>query len=121
MVEGILAISMVITAIIGGIIIVLYLRKNLNIERMALIERGKNLSELWQPDRTSSTALHIGLLMIGGGVGLLVGDLLDHVANMGEIGYFASLFIFGGIGLIGAYVIDEKKRERNEAARRKEL
>jgi hypothetical protein len=121
MVEGILALSMVIIAVIGGIIIVLYLRKNLNIERMALIERGKDLKELWAPDRASSTALHIALVMIGGGIGLLVGDFLDHVANMEAVGYFAALFIFGGIGLVVAYVIDEKKRERREAKMRSEL
>jgi len=121
MVEGILALSMVIIAVIGGIIIVLYLRKNLNIERMALIERGKDLKELWAPDRASSTALHIALVMIGGGIGLLVGDFLDHVANMEEVGYFAALFIFGGLGLVVAYVIDEKKREAREAKKRSEL
>jgi O-antigen/teichoic acid export membrane protein len=120
MVEGILALSMVIIAVIGGIIIILYLRKTLNIERMALIERGKDLKELWAPDRPS-TALHIALVMIGGGIGLLVGDWLDHVANTEEVGYFAALFIFGGIGLVVAYIIDERKREHREAKQRSGL
>jgi O-antigen/teichoic acid export membrane protein len=120
MVEGILAISMCITAIIGGIIIVLYLRKNLNIERMALIERGKDLKELWAPDRPSMV-LHFALLMIGAGIGLLVGHLLDEAAYMGPVGYFAALFIFGGIGLVASYVIEEKKRGQREAKTRSEV
>ena len=92
---------------------IIFLRKYQNEERMALIERGlsadlihlKNLSNTSFPLRAS-------LLLIGAGLGILMGHVLDSAFDMEEVGYFSMLFIFGGIGLGLAYIIEEKKAKK---------
>lgn len=100
-----------IISIIGTFIMIIFLRKYQNEERMALIERGlsadlihlKNLNNTSFPLRTS-------LLLIGAGLGILMGNILENTFNMDdEVAYFSMLFIFGGVGLGLAYLIEEKK------------
>ena len=103
---------------IGVLVMVIYLRKFINIERMAMIEKGVDpqLFNLSKP-RYTAGALRASLLMIGGGVGLLMGVLLDKSWDMEEAGYFSMLFICGGIGLGAAYVVEEKKIKEEKSAR----
>ena len=61
----------------------------------------------------SSAALRFGLLSIGVGLGFFIGYFLDLQYNMEEVGYFAMLFILGGVGLVVAYLIEEKKEKSN--------
>jgi hypothetical protein len=49
---------------------------------------------------------------LGAGLGLLVGYAVDRNFNMEEVGYFSMLFIFGGLGLLVAYLVEEKKTKR---------
>lgn len=100
-----------IVGLIGAFIMVVYLRRFENAERMAMIEKGVS-PELFasiKKTRNTSGALRASLLLIGAGIGLLMGYFLDHNLGMDEVGYFSMLFIFGGIGLGLAYLIEEKK------------
>lgn len=105
----VLAILIPIIAIIGGIIMVIYLRKYENDERMAMIEKGLHPTDL--PKRRSNTSgpLRFSLLLIGVGLGFIVGYFIDSNTNMEELSYFSMLFIFGGLGLGLSYIIEEKK------------
>lgn len=97
-----------IVAIIGVTIMIIYLRRFENEERMSMIEKGVNPRDFKRVNN-SSFPLRFALLLIGAGVGLSVGYLLDANTRMDDVAYFSMLFIFGGIGLGLAYVIEEKK------------
>ena len=99
-----------IVLIIGAAVVMVYLRKYQNQERMAMIEKGVDpktfrINRL----RDSSGALRLALLLIGAGIGLLMGYFLDRTFYMEEVAYFSMLFIFGGLGLGASYLIEEKK------------
>ena len=93
---------------LGAFVMIVYIRKFSNLERMAIIEKGLN-PDFFKEEQSTSGALRASLLLIGAGFGLLLGYWLDRSFNMEEVGYFSMLFIFGGIGLGLAYIIEERK------------
>jgi len=102
-----------IISVVGAFIMVVYLRKFQNMERMAIIDKGLDPT-LFKVERSSAGALRWSLLLIGAGLGLLMGYWLDSTFDMEEIAYFSMLFIFGGLGLGLAYMIEEKKSSDNK-------
>lgn len=104
----VLGIMLPIIITLGAFVMVAYIRKYENIERMAIIEKGLS-PDLFKKERNSSGALRAALLLIGGGVGILLGFWLDSTFAMEEVAYFSMIFIFGGLGLGIAYMIEEKK------------
>lgn len=101
-----------IVGIIAISILVIYLRKFENEERMSMIDKGMNPSDM-KIIRNTSFPLRFALLLIGGGTGLLVGYILDANTRMDEVAYFSMIFIFGGIGMGLSYLIEEKKSKGN--------
>lgn len=99
-----------IVAIVGAFIMIVYLRRFENTERMAMIEKGVDPSLFAKKQRgNNSGPLRASLLFIGAGLGLLIAYFLDRAYNMEEVAYFSMLFIFGGLGLGLAYLVEEKK------------
>ena len=112
---AVLGVLLPIIISLGAFVMIVYIRKFENIERMAIIEKGLD-PKFFKSDRTSSPSpvLRWSLLLIGAGLGLLVGYFLDEAFYMQEVAYFSMLMVFGGLGLMIAYVIEEKKaREKN--------
>lgn len=112
---GTIALMIPIITIIGAAVVIVYLRRFENQERMALIERGMDVSSFRQKKSAPGNAfgvLRAALLLIGAGLGLAVGHWLDRELGMEEVAYFAMLFIFGGLGLLTAYLIEDKKKRR---------
>jgi hypothetical protein len=97
---------------LGAFVMIVYIRKFANLERMAIIEKGLN-PDLFKAERSTSGTLRASLLLIGVGIGFLVGYWLDRTFDMEEVGYFSMLFIMGGLGLGLAYFIEEKKVKGN--------
>jgi len=95
---------------LGAFVMIVYIRKFENIERMAIIDKGLS-PDLFKRDKKAnpSPVLRWALLLIGSGTGLMLGYFFDDIFRMGEVAYFSSLLIFGGLGLLIAYVIEEKK------------
>ncbi len=106
--ESILGISLPIIITLGAFVMVVYIRKYSNLERMAIIDKGLN-PDLFKSERSVSGPLRASLLLIGAGIGLLMGYWLDRSFDMEEVGYFSMLLIFGGLGLGLAYIIEERK------------
>jgi len=106
---AVLGVLLPIIICLGAFVMVVYLRKFKNMERMAIIDKGLDPGLFKKEEWVTSPALRFGLLLIGAGLGLIMGYLLDSEFYMDEVGYFAMLFIFGGIGLVVAYLIEEKK------------
>lgn len=97
---------------LGIFVVIVYIRKFNNMERMAIIDKGLS-PDLFKKDRSlSDSSLRFALLLIGAGIGLLFGYWLDQTFDMEEVGYFSMLFIFGGLGLGIAYLIEEKKQRK---------
>src|ERR1700759_1185164 len=102
----VLAVSLPIIITLGAFVMIVYLRKFLNVERMMIIERGLD-PKMFRNDKNSpSPVLRWALLLIGSGFGLVIGAMLDDIFRWEIIGYFSMLMIFGGLGLVLAYVIE---------------
>ena len=106
----VLGIMLPIIITLGAFVMVVYIRKYDNIERMSIIDKGLS-PDLFKKERPTSGVLQASLLLVGAGLGLLIGYWLDSAFNMEEVAYFSMIFIFGGIGLGLAYFIEEKKRK----------
>ena len=108
----IIGVMIPIIFLIGAFIVIVYLRKYQNIERMAIIDKGLDPA-LFKVERSAAGTLRASLLFIGAGIGLLMGYWLDVSFGMEEVAYFSMLFIFGGLGLGLAYMFEEKKSKHN--------
>jgi len=108
---AIMGIMIPIISVIGLFITLIYIRKFQNLERMAIIEKGLS-PDLFKQESSTAGTLRGAMLLIGAGLGLLMGYWLDRSFNMEEVGYFAMLFIFGGVGLGIAYLIEEKNNRK---------
>jgi hypothetical protein len=102
-----------IIGIVGLFTMIIYLRRYENQERMAMIEKGVS-PDIFKKQQNISGTLRFSLLLIGIGIGFLLGYFLDRSFNMEEVGYFSMLFIFGGLGLGAAYIIEERKLSKRE-------
>lgn len=82
-------------------------------ERMALIEKGIT-NEIFNKSRASLKywGLKLALLLFGSGIGILVGMAIDLIlvrnVQYGPAIYFATIFIFGGIGLLVSFFMEKK-------------
>ena len=79
--EAIMGISLPIIITLGAFIMVVYLRKYKNIERMAMIDKGLS-PDLFKDSESRVTPLRWSLLFVGCGIGLLLGYWLDRTFDM---------------------------------------
>jgi UDP-N-acetylmuramyl pentapeptide phosphotransferase/UDP-N-acetylglucosamine-1-phosphate transferase len=95
-----------------ALIIFLYLHYTTkNRISMALIESGRDASILRRPRRRGNS-LKLGVVAIMGGLGLLVGSLLDSLGMDEDPAYFSAILIFVGIGLVGYYLYEARQLEK---------
>ncbi len=84
-----------------------------NKERMALIEKGADPA-LFKQNLPSAKyfVLKLGLLSIGVALGVLFGNLLEVKVGMEEgPAYLSMIFLFGGLGLVGGYLMQSKNEK----------
>lgn len=99
---------------LGAFLMVIALRYLQNKENMAMIEKGMNPEENKRIRRQAnpSQTLKNGLLFVGAGLGLLLAIIITNTLHLEEdssIGIvFALIAIFGGAGLLGAYLYERK-------------
>ena len=95
---------------------IIFLRKYQNDERMAMIAKG-----IVPPQKTShevnpSHSLRWGMVLVGFGIGLLMGSLLESLTNLdGDTAHFSMIFIFGGLGLLGSYFYQMNLDKKNNS------
>ena len=109
-------IAVLIPIFIVGFIVtmIIFLRRFENQEKMALIAKGIDPGPYFKKKESSNGLLRGGLLLMGGGLGLIWGYLLDLYTGIGEVAYFSMLFLMGGIGLALAYFFEEQKRKNEK-------
>jgi hypothetical protein len=112
---AVLGVMIPIVTVIGLFVMIIHLRKYENQERMAMIEKGVGPEFLnIRRESNPSLPLRTSLLFIGIGLGLLTGYFLDRSFDMEKVAYFSMTFIFGGMGLGLAYLIEEKKLKEKD-------
>ena len=81
-----------------------------NKENMAMIERGMDPKVDKRRRRLDpSKTLKDSMLFIGAGLGLLLAIIFSKVMDIHNPGlYFALIAIFGGLGMLGAYLYERK-------------
>ena len=111
--EGLLAIfGSLFVMPISIAVMIIYLRRFTNSERLKLIETGGDPSLITsKPNSGKFNTLRFALLLMGVGLGFLLGSLLDKSFDLDEVGYFAMLFLCGGGGLMAAYLIESGKEK----------
>lgn len=90
----------------------------------AMLTNQLHMSLIGKP-RYSNWTLRASLLLIGLGIGFIIGLLIqlaiiyqldrmdiNLIRNLTEIVYFASTLLFGGIGLLVAYLIERKDEKK---------
>lgn len=109
--EGIVALFIPITISLGAFLMVWGIRYLENKENMAMIEKGmepKRRRREADPSRT----LKNSLMFIGAGLGLLLALFITNSFGMvkgDRVGmFFALIAIFGGLGMLGAYLYERK-------------
>ncbi len=104
---------------IGGFTMVIFLRRYIYLERKMMIERGMSIGDFSQRFRNinrgnPASALRFGLLAIGVGLGLFIGNRMGgEDMHQREGTTFGLVFMFGGIGLVTSYLL-QMYIERNQ-------
>ncbi len=97
-----------------GIIYVIVTARNR--EKMAMIEKGINPKDFMsKPKNNSNGVITWALLLVGVGIGLFLGSVLETYTDIPEEpAYFACALLFGGLGLTGAYLITKKNKPQEQ-------
>jgi hypothetical protein len=105
-----------IIGIIAVFTMIVFVRKYENDEKMAMIAKGITPPQKASYQVNPSHSLRWGFVLVGFGIGLLMGSLLESLTNLdGETAHFSMIFIFGGLGLLVSYFyqmsLDKKSKE----------
>lgn len=85
-----------------------------NRERLALIEKGADASifKIEPVNIFKKFSIKLGMLFIGGGLGVLVGNILVVSTRLEEgVAYISMIFMFAGFGLVSSYFVARKLRD----------
>ena len=111
--ENVLILLVIFGSLFGVFFIYISAR---NKERMALIEKGADVSVFHRPFKFKQTAvLKWGMLLMGLAFGILIGGLLYSITGFDEgISYSSMILMFGGLSLVLFYrverMIEQKKK-----------
>jgi hypothetical protein len=132
--ETLFGVMVPITMFLGMFVTLIFLRKYTNDERMAMIEKGMEPNT--RKKGMGFGTLRISLLSIGVGLGIIValiimqfvpvspddamkiiqeGESQVEIHGGGGIGgavYSGCIMVFGGAGLLLAYMLNKKKEEK---------
>lgn len=114
--EGILALLVPFAGMALAFGIVYVNRSATNREKMSMLEKGftpQEIADASEDYRSSSNPdknLSTGLLFIGAASGVLIGFFLSqHYPIKPKLAYVTCAFLFGGIGLLVASLIQRKR------------
>ncbi len=109
--ESILALLIPIIVTLGAFMMIFGIRYLENKENMALIAKGMEPRQERRKADPSKT-LRNSLTFIGAGIGLLLAIIFDSLLSLGEDRstglYFALIAMFGGAGMLAAYLYERK-------------
>ncbi|PWK28780.1 hypothetical protein LV89_00332 [Arcicella aurantiaca] len=101
---------------IGLFTMIVFIRKYENDERMAMIAKGITPPQKMSNPVNPSHSLRWGFILIGFGVGLLMGSVLEALTHIDDdVAHFSMIFIFGGLGLLASYFYQMHLDKKNQA------
>lgn len=116
--EGIVALMVPIVLGTGAFFMVWGIRYLENKENMAMIERGMEPTRRKRRQADPSQTLKNALLFVGAGIGLLSAIFISNIFNLMEgertAVFFGLIAIFGGLGMLGAYLYERKNPPSND-------
>lgn len=72
-----------------------------NKEKMALIEKGVDISEIYSNKEKGNSTLKIGMFLVAIALGLFVGEIVYSVTKLNDfVAYATPIILFGGASLI---------------------
>ena len=78
-----------------------YISAARNKEKMALIEKGVDMSEIYQKKDYRNATLKSGMFLVGIAIGLFFGYFLTEITSINDVvSYFSMILLFGGGSLI---------------------
>lgn len=97
------------------ILAVYYNTKARNKERMALIEKGVDVSEIYRKKENPHTFYKLGFVLIGIAVGLIFSVIVSKLGLLPSVvAYFSMILLFGGVAMLLAnYLLKEKQDKLN--------
>lgn len=110
-VTAIMVVGIIFATIYG--LFFLFVRRR---ERLTLLEKGMDASIFSPKDANFSfISLRFGMLFIGVGFGVLMGNILSVTTSLNEeVAYFSMVFLGGGIALVANYLIEKKEKKSQE-------
>ncbi len=95
----------IVFGMVFGIVYLIICKK----ERMALMERGLD-GDYFDKNKLPNKAFNLkyGLLAIAVGTAILIARVFEYYGCMHEEGYFAMIFLLGGISLVLYYFMEKK-------------
>jgi len=85
-----------------------------NRERLALIEKNADPA-LFKTEPTNlfkKVSIKIGMLFVGGGLGVLIGNILEMTTGLdAAAAYISMIFLFAGAGLVASYFVARKIKD----------
>jgi len=83
-----------------------------NKERMALIDKGVDLSDIYQKKDYRNATLKSGMFLVGVALGLFVGYFLTEISHINAVvSYFSMILLFGGASLIIFHWYNSKQED----------
>jgi hypothetical protein len=85
-----------------------------NRERLAMIEKNADPSMFKvEPVRIfTKFPIKLGMLFVGGGIGVLVGNILAVTTRLEQpVAYMSMIFLWAGLGLIDSYFVARKVKD----------
>lgn len=107
---------LVVLGIVAGVFGVVYvLAMTRHRERIAMIERGVDASIFSRKTNDAYSTLKFGMLFMGVGAGILLGNVIVKQYDMSEgVGYWSMIFLLGGLSLILNFFIEQKLEKGKE-------
>ncbi len=103
----------IVMFLVGFGIVYIYLTTR-NKERMALIEKGTDMSIFEKKERRTSS-MKFGMLLVGVAIGIVAGEIIANVGLMQvPASHFAMIGLFGGLALIIHHLVEGKKENNAE-------
>ena len=115
----------IVAIIFGAIFGVVYLYfSTRNKERLTLIEKGADASLFYSAKKKKThpwITLKFGMLFVGIAVGTAIGVLLNSSFSIHpeELFLLSMIFLFGGLGLIGNFMIERKLSKKDDEGEEK--
>jgi hypothetical protein len=85
-----------------------------NRERLALIEKNADpaIFKVEPVNIFKKFSIKLGMLFIGGGLGVLVGNILAVTTRLQvSVAYLSMIFIFAGAGLVASYFVARRLKD----------